>query len=161
MLSQNSSFSHSVEIFHSWVLIAVSPLMRHTSSPTLSLLSGSSENLLSISSCLAFRASVLISVAAEHSLSGCGGSFSSLRGGRGTENFLAMLCRTQQALIMLDFLSKEPSCAYPRSSRHLKRLFRWMSAVCMMLWIFAWASLKRVCLAFAGSDTGVKTCLLN
>lgn len=155
MLSQNSSFSHSVEILHSWVL------MCHILPPTLSLLSGSTENLLSMSSCLAFEASALISVAAEHSPSGCGGSFSSLRGGRGTENFLAMLCRTQQALIMLDFLSKEPSCAYPRSNRHLKRLFRWMSAICMMLWIFAWASLKRVSLAFAGSDTGVKTCLLN
>lgn len=137
----------------------------HTSSVTFlfcrfSLLE-TMENFLLMSSCLAFRASPLGSVCVELSFPGCRGSVLPVTGGGGTENFLAMLCRTQHALIMLDFLSREPSCAKPSCIKHLKRLFIMPSVVHTMLSIFAWASLKRASLSFAGSDTGVRTCLLK
>lgn len=138
----------------------------HTFSSVTRVLSASSllestEKWLSMSSCLAFRASGLISTATKCCLPGSRRSILPVAGGGGTENFWAMLCRTQQALIMLDFLFKEPSCAKPSCIKHLKRLFMEPSVVRMTLWIFAWAALKRVSLTFVGSDTGVKTCLLR
>lgn len=95
------------------------------------------EKLPSMSFCRAFRASWLISTGAECCFPGSSGSILPEKGGGGTENFLAMLCRTQHVFMMLDFLSKESSCANPSCLRHLKRLFIQSSAVCMTLWIFA------------------------
>lgn len=120
----------------------------HPSSSVTSLLGGflllettDLLNLLSMISCLAFTASELISTGPERCLPGCRGSIFPATGGGGVENFLAMLCRTLHDLIMLDFLSREPSCAKPSCIRHLKRLFMEPSVIRMTLWIFAWASL--------------------